>query len=178
MKLINYQKQYEVTMREAVRPYAAQIKSSIKRWHELRKIESDYGMEAAEEKYSSVHAACVASECAPEDLNNFIHWGAFDIRNVKRAYSAIAGLYSAVRENLEKESRPIYVQAAQAVLPALEGIAKEAQIQFDRVTEELGQPEGQCNFCATVIAEMRLSLQRIIDGHELKDPSDLLQFCD
>lgn len=178
MKLVNYQKEYEATMREAVRPYAAKIKSSISRWHELRKIEGGYGMEDAEEKYSAIHAAAVASECAPEDLKTFIHYGAWDMRNVKHCYSAIAGLYSAVRENHENKSHPIYVQAAEAALPALERIAKEAQVQFDRVTEELGQPEGRCNFCATVIAEMRLSLQRIIEGHELGNPGDLLAFCD
>lgn len=178
MKLVNYQKQYEVTMREAVRPYAAQIKSSISKWHQLRKIEGDYGMEAAEDKYLQIHAAAVASEGAAEDLKNFIHWGAWDMRNVKNAYSAIAGIYSAVRENHEQKARATYVKAAGAALPALERIAVAAQSQFDRVTEELGQPAGRCNFCTTVLADMRISLQRIIEGQELGNPSDLLQFCD
>jgi hypothetical protein len=177
MSLRNFEPELTARLRKALKPFATPVRDFLRENERLRHLAGSYNVEAGEDLHDALRGKIVESGGSPETIAEFLKWGAFDSRNIGRAYSVLCDLIETARERNGQLFRPTAIKAAEAALAVVNSVADEAQRQWDKVCADAGEPPSQCRFVRERCAELQTELRGIIDGDERFGIGTLAEFC-
>jgi hypothetical protein len=178
MSLKNYEPELQHRLKKALKPYAQPVRYYLREDERLRHAAGAFHTEAAEDLHDALRGTVVESNGSPEAIAEFIKWGAFDMRLVKGAYSALCDLLECARQRNGQLFRPTAVKAAEAALAAVDAVAAEAQKQWDKVCGDSGEPQSTCRFVRERCRELQEALRGLIDDDGRFGIGTLAEFCD
>jgi hypothetical protein len=178
MSLRNYEPELAARLRKTLKPFATPVREFLRENERLRHLAGSYNVEAGEDLHDALRGKIVESGGSPETIAEFLKWGAFDSRNIGRAYSVLCDLIETARERNGQLFRPTATKAAEAALAVVNAIADEAQKQWNKVCADAGEPPSQCRFVRERCAELQTELRGLIDGDERFGIGTLAEFCE